>query len=385
MGKEYLYTIVINGDFAEPEHKFQYSYGSVKGICIQIANIKAKISFTMKTEKTYEDFCGLRVLAFKDAYLKVHMLSALLYGKGIAVKKLNITINDSSRSVELGQEDFPIVFSMLGERQLGIKAPWEAICKEYCFKTKTAISEDHRFASLYAYLLSKVREFEYDRFQNLWTAINGLYTYVAEQYEKSLKEEFGLESVKEIRNDLLISSKDGLSIGALSYIIGGNYRKITPKDAEELRIPYLETERILGKVEEETISALYDECLNALKKDSDKHSDIYRALKRIADCFEVPVYVYLLLGYPYHWRCKYLHGNYIAPLFVDYNSDELKCLRVLNYFMDKFLATEIPSVFEENYWDEDKYKAVLKMLEKCDGEAYKKYSKRDVTNKKKTK
>ena len=379
MGKEYSYSIMINRDFDVPQYLFQYSYGSVKDICIQIAEMAAKISFSMKTEKTFEDFYGLRVLAFKDAYIKIHMLSVLLYGKGIPVTNIVVTINGNSCSKEQNQEGFPRVFSMLGEEALGIKAPWDVISKEYCAKSKTMISEDHRFTSLYAYLLSKVREYEYDRFQNLWTAMNGLYTYVAEQYEKSLKDEFGLESVKEIRKDLLISSKDGLSIGALSYIIGGSYKKITPTEALELKNQYFETERILGKMEESEIPVLYDECMETLQNDSEKHSNCYIALKHVADCFEVPVYVHLLLGYPYHWRCKYLHGNYIAPLFVDINSDELKCLRVLNYFMDRFLESEIPSLFEEHYWNEEKYRAVLKMLEKCESTAYKKYTDKKVT------
>lgn len=379
MGKEYSYTVIINNDFSESQYTFQYSYGAVKEISIQFDNMSAKISFSMKTEKTYEDFCSLKVMAFKDAYIKTHMLSLLLYGNGMTVKKLIIIINDDSRSIEQGQENFPLVYSMLGEKSIGIKAPWEAICKIYCSKSKTAISEDHRFASLYAYLLSKVREYEYDRFQNLWTAMNGIYTYVAKQYENSLRKEFRLDKVMEIKKVLRISTQDSLSIGALAYIIGGNYRKISPEEAVDLKDKYLETERILGNLEDKGIPAFYDECFRALKNDSEKHGDSYTALKQIADCFEVPVYTYLLLGYPYHWRCKYLHGNYIAPLFVDRNSDELKCLQVLNYFMDRFLGTEIPASFEENYWNEDKYRAVLEMLKKCENAAYKKYTEGKIT------
>ena len=106
-------------------------------------------------------------------------------------------------------------------------------------------------------------------------------------------------------------------------------------------------------------------------------------MKPLADDFEVPVYVLLVLGYPYHWRCKYLHGNHIVPLFMAHNDDDFCCLKIINYFMDRFLEEEIPKMFKEDYWNDKKYDAVVQMIKKCDEKPYKKYEQGKIKAEKK--
>lgn len=382
MKKEHYYNININGfKKSKKSYEYIYSYGSVQDIKISINRKSAEIYFSMKTQKEFEDFSNLTVRPFKDAYIKVHLLAVLLFGIGFESKTLCININDISKTIICTQENFPIVVSMLGNKKININWPWIDICKEYCTKTKTSICEDLRFTALYAFLLSKTREYEYDKFQNLWTSLNAVYTFVAKKYELSLREKFGLTNDQKIRNDLIISARDSLSIGALAYIIGGNYKIISPTEAISLNNKYFETEKILGSIKKDNYERFYEECLSDITQDNINHDEKYMTLSQISACFEVPVYVYLLLGYPYHWRCKYLHGNYIAPLFVEYNSDEVKCLKLLNYFMDRFLSKEIPAMFKQSYWTDEKYYLVLNMLKKCNKEAYKKYENRDIVKK----
>ncbi|MCR5586725.1 MAG: hypothetical protein K6F77_04255, partial [Lachnospiraceae bacterium] len=92
----------------------------------------------------------------------------------------------------------------------------------------------------------------------------------------------------------------------------------------------------------------------------------------------VPLFVFMVLGYPYYWRCKYFHGNNIGPLFMAHNEDDLKILFVINYFMDKFINDYLPKIFDEDYWNEEKYEKSLNYVKELEEGIYKRYTKEKI-------
>ena len=183
---------------------------------------------------------------------------------------------------------------------------------------------------------------------------------------------FGAEN-EQVLKKLAMVGNDQKSLGALAYIVGGDYKRISAKDSQELLREYYGIERVLGEINEKDFPEFYDECEKNIDKKSVSNSNYYNQLEKIAVKFEVPVYVLLILGYPYSWRCKYLHGNYISPIFMAYNDDEYCGLKILNYFLSRFLEKEIPLMFSGNYWNDNKMESIIKMIEKCYPDDYKKY------------
>lgn len=365
------YSVSINYETKEEyEHSYCYSFGTTKGIHIEIAPNAAKIYFEMNVIKTFDDFSNLKIALYKDAYVKCYLLHVILYKEPLIVKKVCVQINEKTAEFDETYDNFPFLFSMITKKNLEICDEWKQIDNILVQQTKSKMNEDNRYVAIYAYFMSKSREYEFDRFQNLWTSMNAIYNYVGDCFEKSIIQEFGLNNRSELNNNLKIKGKDGLCLGLLSYLIGGKYRKITPQLSVELKYQYLNFEKEICKYND--IKCLYNDFTEQLN--SSKRLDKYEKLYNSADEFNVPLYVFMILGYPYYWRCRYLHGNSLAPLFMAYNEDDLKILQIMNYFLDRFIDKTIPMLFSEK-WDEEKYKCALKYLEECESDIYKNYNK----------
>jgi len=363
------------------DKSYTFDFGHTKGIKLNLVRDGAEIIIPMKTKKTVDEFTSFKVAPFKNAFEKTYILYLLYYGKTLDIESITIAAADRTEVFDRTNNDnFPFLFSMTTGKDISFNEKWKTIAEQYNRTTKTEISEDNRYVSMYSYILSRTREFEYDRFQNLWTSMNAAMNYFASRFEKEIKKKFDIKDGERLRNEFCIAGKDASSIGAMSFYLCGNYRKINPEIARSLWLEYINLERYLGRIELSDIDQFYEDLLelNSADEPSSMLQEKYDKLYSLAEPFEVSPYVLILIGYPYHWRCKYLHGNYIAPLFCAHNDDELRMLTVCNYFMDKFLTDEIPNMFSDDYWNEKKYDSVIRMLEKCEIEAYRKFIKGNV-------
>ena len=340
---KHRYRVCINGDTKEKPQL--YNFGQTKGIALSIGRQGAVIEFSMGVKKTQEELTSFSVKVFRDAYRKAYLIHAIRYREGLEVKKLSISVDGEECVYDSRVPNFPFLFSMFG-KNLELDPAWEGLSEAILHTTKTKQDEDLRFSAAYSYLAGLNRKFEINRFTNFWTSMNAYYTYRGHCYKKYLMEAYG--AGKDEADKLCISTEAQL-IGSLAWKFDGHYRYLGKKEADKLWNHFYDTERELGKLGAGDLERLYGEAWEALAGDKEL-PEAYKKLGQCAARFGVSLFSYLLLVYPYHLRCKFLHGSRSTLLVAAYNDDEVNVLRAANYFLGRFLDREIPKMFREDFW-----------------------------------
>lgn len=181
----------------------------------------------------------------------------------------------------------------------------------------------------------------------MWTSMNSYYSFVALNYENMLRKEYEIDDKVALPDSLCLLHKDSQSIGALCWILSKRYRKISRKDADELWKNNYDTEKILCTYNELQIRELYQAAKNQMV--GEPLPEQYAELVKCAEKFGAPLFTYLLLIYPYHWRCNLFHGNRTTLLFCAYNDYEIAVIRTVNYFLEMFLNESIPETFQTDF------------------------------------
>ena len=354
--KKHLYVINFNG--GSGQNKKRYQFGRVKDIALFIGKNKASIRYESGVIKEQEDFITFKDKLFRDAYRKVHLLHAFIYNSGLRVDKIEIIIDGDSKEYDKSYSSFPFLYSMIRPKYLGLGGAWKDLIPETLAVSKSVMDKDLRFVSVFSFLLAKSKYYETERFSNLWTAMNAYYSYVALCFEKKLRMELGVNENEELRSALTLHG-DYQSIGALCWLIGGKYRSYGKEDTDKLWKRH-SVENILGSYKEPQIKKLYEAA--AEEADGVELPAEYADLASCAEELGVSLYAFMLLVYPYHWRCDLFHGNRTPVLFLACTDKELTMLHVVNYFLERFLNESIPKMFDEDFFSEAEYEKVKQYM-----------------------
>jgi len=362
MATKHIYKIILNKNSSK--NHSTYNFGSIKSISLNVGKQSAAISFEISSKKSVEDFLTFKVKAFRDAFRKAYLVHAVKYNEGLVVKKIIISIDGVETVINKTHDpigSFPYMFSMISSNKLGLDESW-ANLEEALVKTpKTILENDYRFAAVYSYLESKNRQYAIDKFQNLWTAMNSYYTYIAQCYETEIKSKYG---ITKLHRDLTLVGTDSASMGAVAYMLGNKYPFIgeegKSRAIKELWQKNYDVENILSTYSLEEIKDLYDSSFKELS--GEMLPEKYTALDTRAKQFEVKLFAFLLIIYPYNWRCKVFHGNRSTTLVMAYNDYEMAVLNTINYFLETFLNKAIPEMFERDFWCEEKQNKMYEYL-----------------------
>lgn len=356
--KTHTYTIHFNG--GSKKNKMKYRYGSVKDITLQISEQRATITFAVRSVLSAEDLISFKSKLFRDAYRKIHLIHALIIKQGLIVRKMEICIDGVSSYFDREHPSFPFMFSMIEKKDLGLSDAWSTLVPEVLTIPKSRMDNDLRFVSAFSYLASKSKVYRVERFTDLWTAMNAYYSYYASCYEKEIRAELGKDDAEQLPGNLQLFKKDGLSIGALGWSLFPKYKHFqNVKEAEALWKDNYRTEMILCNFSMPQIEELY----NAAKQELEgiPLPEKYAELAACAETFGAPLFTYLLLIYPYHWRCNLFHGNRTTLLFAAYNDYEMAVLQTANYFLERFLNEAIPTMFRDDFF-EGQYDSVKQFM-----------------------
>lgn len=330
--------------------EWKYDYSSSKGIAIRLGLNSAQIIFDMKTKRTVSDLISFRLPLVRDAYRKVYQLHAVVYNKGLCVKKIYVNAGSEESVFDSGTNDFPFMFSMIEEAELGLSNSWRGLDKAIMSYTKTKKDSDLRFASMFSYFASKSRQYEIDRFANLWAAMNSYYSYINKCYEKCLKEKYKVSDEVQFKKLCITTEAD--QIGAALWQMDRRYTKLGKDEANKIWAGNYTLEQALMGYTKKDIESLY----NALYKELEtkKLESKYCVFKKRAEQFGLSPFTFMLFEYSYNWRCKLFHGNRCTLLFSAYNDYEIYAIRTINYFLDRFLNDAIPEMFSDRFWNEKK-------------------------------
>lgn len=352
------YRLIIN---KEPKncHPYIYQYGPTSGIKLSVGEQAALLEFNMTVSKQFDDIVSMKVQLIPDAMRKVYLIHALKQDEGLAVEKITVFIGDESRTYNKSKDSphFPFVFSMISCEHLNLGSAWNSsdMLSEIFHVVKTDADRDYRFAALYSYLSSIGRPYEIDRFSCLWTSMNALYNNIVKLYLAEAEKRHPIQKADKILGN------DSRSIGALINILNCGKSKPSRNMQKNYRAEYARVGDCLKLLSVEEIECLYE--LLFMQKTVLQVSGLSENLKPInilSQKLSITPFALLLLEYPYHWRCRYFHGNQATILFSTYNDRELSILRTLNYFLSEFLRNEIPLLFSKEYFDQTKYNTIYK-------------------------
>ena len=338
-----------------------YNYGKVNNISLRISNQRATISFETGSKYVAEDLISFKSNLFRDAYRKIYFLHALINNCGLDVRNIEVVIDGNNTFYDKDYPHFPFLFSMIEKKNLGLYDEWSELVPDVLSIPKSKMDDDLRFVAAFSYLAAGSKQYEVERFTDLWTSMNAYYSYIAFRYENELRNELGIQhNGGSLHASLKIQKNDSLSRGALCWILcPGRYQVKSRKEADELWKNNYKTERILCDFSESGIRDLYEASKEEIEGGAFPLQ--YDELASCAKLFGVPVYTYLLLIYPYHWRCNLFHGNRTTMLFSAYNDYEIAVLHTVNYFLKSFLNKAIPEMFTNDFFTSS-YKSIKEYM-----------------------
>ena len=354
-GKRIPYRIEINGGAGSAE-PYTYQFGRTPDIAIAVEKQRATVAFSLTVRKTLQDFTGMKVQLFRDALRKAYILHALLHDEGLQITAMKITIAGQSYILNEKTKNFPFVFSMITTNRLHLSDAWHSaeVIRYYLDTCKTGSDTNYANCAVHAYLAAKSRRYRTDRFLNYWTAMNAYYNSISARFEDAYIAHNGsLGSTYKCKN------YDSPGIGALTV---SKIREdcILPKDLAKLPefdSIYKDTNRKLFHAEGIDPDVLYEESRKHLDNRC-APDDPYRELYEAADTMGIPLFVYLLLIYPYMLRCNYFHGSKVQPVISAYTDPEIFDLWIINRFLERFLNDAIPEMFAPGPMAEDEYEKI---------------------------
>ena len=359
---KHTYRIEINGGITRVK-PYTYQYGKYQEISLAIGRQKAVITFKMSVLKDIRDFIDMKVYPFKDAYRKAYLLHTLLYDTGMKISKIDIFIDHTKHTLDSSMPNFPFIYSMIRNREMGLTDAWKSkdMIDHFLGSTKTAIDTDMRSCAVMAFLAGKSRTYRTDRFLNFWTSINAYYSYIGDSFEKAYKKKNGLEEDEDVPNKYRMNHLDNPCIGALicTDIKKDCYIKKKYDSSKEFSEVCESTNKLLYTCTDGNIDALYEDALANLDneiREGCPYNPLYEAAKKI----EVPLFVYLLLLYPYRLRCNYFHGSKVQPVIAGYRDPEIFDLNIINRFLERFLTEKIPSMFEETEMSDEDLENIIR-------------------------
>lgn len=378
MKKQFTYEIEINPEKKTTEileFTFLCNIGnnSPKQYSFFIGRQYAKIQYLMSDKQSIEDIVK-KSSAFKEAIRKSLLLHVVNENEGLLIEKITLSVNSETTVFTSETTHFPFIFSMLSGSDLQLPDSWRNadFIQSIVTPSTSQHNNDTRFAALASFLLSRCRrQFYIEQFSSLWTAMNAYYNFIGSAYEKRLLEEINNGRTEKIqwkelqKKKLHLTRNDSGSISALMHLQKPGTQKPTEeeeKNAVKAKM-YDSVSVLLQKLSQEEIEDLYRISLSGL---SDQEQSIlpdrYKPIQDVADQFQMPAYTFLLLQFPYYWRCNYFHGNKPTTIISAFNDRSIAVLRTINYFLDSFLCDEIPKLLRDDFFDDNFYANVKRAV-----------------------
>lgn len=323
--KKNRYVIRINTNSGKCM-QYAYAFGRTKNIRLKIWEKSAEIR--ADTAKIYspEDILSPESFLFADAIRKALLLQMLLYSNSMEIRKISVFVNGKAEPFTYGKDQHAPVYSLISGKLLRpVSEGWK---NDSVIQTILSIPKsryDGRTAALFAYLLSKSKNYESERFLHLWMAFNGMYGHIS-----------SISGEKDL-------TKESKQIGYLLRYYGLGKESLISKDNNSIG---QEVSKILRHSD---IEAFIREPLrkNIPVDLADAIQNTLNKSQTVAS-YDISVYGYLLTQFSYYFRCSIIHADKPLDLISYRNDHNLNCLRIINGLLEEFLDEHLPELFIEN-------------------------------------
>lgn len=328
--KKHIHKIVINGN-KRYNHKYTYKFGNTNDISIELS--KDSLCITAVLTKTYDknEMISQDCYLFPDAIKKALTLHLILFSKNVTIKTMTVQIDDESAVVvDTRQGHTPPIFSMVDkELDNQIIEKWSTEEIEG-FLGLTKSSDDSRLAALNAFIISKSKVFETERFIYLWTAFNGMYNYIASKI---------LEKQKVGDRDKILYILKLCGLGN-ELIKDTKSYKIEKEFADKIKSLIYHQNTMKESISKNSLESGNHLFLNDFIKKNLNNKNTNKP-------YDITPYGYLLTQFSYYFRCNIIHGDKPYALFSFADESEIKCLKCINELLDEFIENNLHGWFNK--------------------------------------
>ncbi len=307
--------------------KYTYNFGNTDGVELKIS--KNGFQITAELTKIYDkdEMLSGNTYLFPDAIRKVLLIYLLTYSKGLIIKSITCKIDNEEDTTVFDNEPEPPVYSMING-ELVRELPEEFTNKDvinYLLNTPKS-KYDKQIAALFAFLTSKSKKFETERFIYLWTSFNAIYSWLSRYIAKAN----GTDRYRK-ENKQILGIQKYLSIGC-ETIVEDDKTRIANSVISILKNHSVSTASRRFFVQEDIAKSIE----NKLQKEG-------------GGKYNLSAYGYLLTQLSYYFRCKIVHGSKPMLLFAYADDSELHCLQILNELLEEFVDEFLPKCFNNEY------------------------------------
>ena len=310
------YRLSINNSARAPRYTF--SYANTRKISLAVSRYGASVSFY--SSKYYPEHLANHYLhsLIKESIKRIALIYLLQNQKPLVIKKIGLTIERRGREPEVVDLTGSLVFYQMFEEPLlrPLSDTWKdpAVLQKVLNYRKSKDDLARNVSALYAYLFSKTKKKEMERFSYLWIAMNGFFASI-------------IESTNERASMNYFVKKYNLG----SAVLSSKYRKKVCSEAvfELLKVPEPVTKEKLDENAQNPFTVFVAQKLGEYDRKD----------------FDVTPYGFLLTDLPYYLRCSLFHAMRPLELFSFESDWELRTLRIVNGLLEEFLDQNLHDIF----------------------------------------
>lgn len=310
------YKLIINNTVKG--HRYCFSYRNTQKISLAVNRSGAEVSFG--STKYYQEHIENKYLhdLIKESIKRAALLYILMYQKPLTIKKMELIITRKRIASETIKLTSSLVFYQMFDvpllRQIGDEWKDPEVLQNLLKYRKSKEELSRQVSALYAYLFSKTKKKEMERFSYLWIAMNGFFAAIS-----------GTTKDRDAMNYFV--KKYGMGSAVLS---GREREKIClPATFELMKV----SEPVTKEKVDITAKNPFIDFLSAKLAEYDKKD------------FDVTPYGFLLTDFPYYLRCCLFHASHPIELFSFESDWELKSLRIVNGLLEEFLDRHLQTLF----------------------------------------
>ena len=324
---KYRHCILFNKVNKRQCKKYLYSFGQTKDIELIISDNGFSIIANLSKMYDKNEMLSGNSYLFPDAIKKALLIYLLTYSKNLTIKTITVGIDTLKEKISLGKGINAPVHSLIASglvRELPEGLANDTII-QYILNTPKS-KHDKRIASLFSFLCSKSKDSETERFIYLWTAFNGMYSWISEFIAKANNVDAYRRENKQI-------------VGFLKFLELGEE---TILESDKSRIAK-EVTALLKHIEPQNA---YVELLEQMDLTNKIDTLLHKAN---GDKYNISPYGYVLTQLSYYYRCKLLHGSKPLYLFAFTDDSELHVLQIINNVLEEYIDKTLYLWFNDNF------------------------------------